>query len=852
MNTIEGYKSPMAELAKHNEIVPVGIFTKIITRLSTPSGWFNKEKRFEALANEVISHVKNKEETVGKKLGHIWRLDGEEVDKLVEKLKSGVENNIIYLQFIFSHLPNKSEDEVYKKTMDNVRKIQFQIGKFYEDKIDSKDNTNGRYNLEQAEKWYTEAEKSGHKEAKNALLGLANLQFEMGMSYEKQVKTAEEKGKKYKLAELDKKALNDLYVQHDLLRDAISWCAKAANSGHKQASEALSKQYKKFKELYMRVEDIQNDFAKAALLDERFTKKYDIDEDHAFFETTKLVADAGDGEACKDLAICYENGIECNSSKEAADEYLKQHQFQIGKFYADKAASLEGDLKLKYLLEAFNWLAPAAPSGNNVADEYWKQTQFQIGKVCADKADSLKEDFENALRNRKAAIDWYAAAAASGYKEANKALSEQYSKFKREYKAGIEEISEEALNQDIFDVSSLDSRYQEAGMKLYFDTTKLAAELGVAQACRDLASCYENGVGCQKSDKDALTYFVKAADLHDRVSQIKVAEHYYDAKSRDILNAVKYYKLAADNGNNYAKYMLACIYFKGEDKTPRNRNESIKESIKYAELVANDSSASKNLKTDALNLIAQCYEEGVDGVQNLGLAFEKYKAAADLGLASAQLLLARCYEEGRVVAKNLELAFKNYKAAADTGLASAQFRVAQYYENGEGVVQKNPQAAFAYYEKAAQQDHGAANYTLFQYYFLGKAPAQIDLEKATEYLLQAGNGGVRKAEYLLGTFFENGFYVNKVCVFGKKPQEAVERYKSASSMGVILATCKLIDVYRDGIMGVEKDGSDTVGPNAEEESKYKARYVKQKDMPTRDIDTSEIDAARKFYESLTS
>ena len=93
-----------------------------------------------------------------------------------------------------------------------------------------------------------------------------------------------------------------------------------------------------------------------------------------------------------------------------------------------------------------------------------------------------------------------------------------------------------------------------------------------------------------------------------------------NGKPQDDGMAVKYYRLAADQGYANAQYNLGVCYYNGQG-------------------------------------VPQDYAQAV----------KYYRLAADQGLAEAQYNLALCYEKGQGVAKNLNEAIRLYRMVAATG-----------------------------------------------------------------------------------------------------------------------------------------------------------------------------------------
>ncbi len=129
---------------------------------------------------------------------------------------------------------------------------------------------------------------------------------------------------------------------------------------------------------------------------------------------------------------------------------------------------------------------------------------------------------------------------------------------------------------------------------------------------------------------------------------------------KDYKEAVKWYKMAANQGNARAQYNLGVCY-----KFGKGVEKDWKEAVKWC------------------------------------------KMAADQGNSHAQYNLGICYQTGQGVEKDYKEAVKWYKMAANQGNARAQYNLGVCYDDGEGVDINPKLAAFWYCKAAAQGDANA-------------------------------------------------------------------------------------------------------------------------------------------------
>jgi uncharacterized protein len=151
-----------------------------------------------------------------------------------------------------------------------------------------------------------------------------------------------------------------------------------------------------------------------------------------------------------------------------------------------------------------------------------------------------------------------------------------------------------------------------------------AADAGKNQAWYDIGFVYSNGVGVEMNITEAMKYFRKGAEAGNADCQTSMGM-FYQAGERipggvkaDPAEAVKWYRLAAEQDHGEAIFHLAQLYMQGE-----------------------------GVQQDAI--------EGV----------KWFRRGAELGNPEAKWILGRCYEEGRGVAKDIVQACALYSAAID-------------------------------------------------------------------------------------------------------------------------------------------------------------------------------------------
>jgi TPR repeat protein len=169
-----------------------------------------------------------------------------------------------------------------------------------------------------------------------------------------------------------------------------------------------------------------------------------------------------------------------------------------------------------------------------------------------------------------------------------------------------------------------------------------------------------------------------------------------------IENCLKAGSLETKDGHAKAQFYLGLYYEEGYG-VPQDYIEAVKWYRKAAE--QGDADAQCNL--------GYCYKNGRGVPPNYAEAAKWYRKAAEQGNAQAQYNLGGSYYNGQGVPKDYTEAVKWYLKAAEQGIAQAQFNLGVCYYNGYGVTQ-NKAEAVKWYRKAAQQGYGLAQEALKQ------------------------------------------------------------------------------------------------------------------------------------------
>jgi TPR repeat protein len=165
---------------------------------------------------------------------------------------------------------------------------------------------------------------------------------------------------------------------------------------------------------------------------------------------------------------------------------------------------------------------------------------------------------------------------------------------------------------------------------------------------------------------------------------------------RDLVNAARYWRMAAQAGDVGAMKRIGTMYYRGDGV--RKAPSLALGWLRRAGLAGD---------RDAQVLVAYCYHTGHGGPRDLPEARRWYARAAAQGDIGAMLALAYLYQGGDGHPQDPGVAIQWYGMAAERGSAAAQFHLGVIHEEGRGVPAE-PLEAYKWYALAAEQRHQLA------------------------------------------------------------------------------------------------------------------------------------------------
>lgn len=170
--------------------------------------------------------------------------------------------------------------------------------------------------------------------------------------------------------------------------------------------------------------------------------------------------------------------------------------------------------------------------------------------------------------------------------------------------------------------------------------------------------------------QQAYEIFRSLTEQGNAFAQFNLGEMYYKGRGvpQNDEEALRWYRAAAEQGDENARVMLAIIEVQGMLLQSRL-------------LDAEQGNANQQFA------LGKMYSEGQDVPQNYEEAVRWFRAAADQGHAHAQAELGSMYALGLGVPQNYGEAVRWLRAASEQGFAEAQFVLGGWYALGRGVPQ---------------------------------------------------------------------------------------------------------------------------------------------------------------------
>lgn len=288
-----------------------------------------------------------------------------------------------------------------------------------------------------------------------------------------------------------------------------------------------------------------------------------------------------------------------------------------------------------------------------------------------------------------------------------------------------------------------------------------------------------NQTNHKEYDLTTMNGCLEAAEAGVLEAQIKLGDYFMKMDKYhepDTVQALFWYKAAAQQGNAYAQYQLGKLYetiYEDEKSTEEWYLKSATQGFPDAFYSLGRYYYIKDFEDKAIIWLEKsANEDNPNAMYILGLihenheeylkAYSWYKKAADKGSAWGQRQLGFLYLLGRGVPRTPQRAFELFSLAEEQGDSEAQWALGYMYEQGEGVRQ-NYQMAIHWYTLSHEQGNSTAPRRLGFLYEYGNGVPK-DLSKAAEYYqiaIERGNESAKKDLTRL-KIMENPWYVTDI------------------------------------------------------------------------------------------
>ena len=216
-----------------------------------------------------------------------------------------------------------------------------------------------------------------------------------------------------------------------------------------------------------------------------------------------------------------------------------------------------------------------------------------------------------------------------------------------------------------------------------------------------------------------------------------------------------------------------------------------------------------NDDTEAMRMIASCYDQGIGVEKDEQMTLEWYRKASELGDVEAMYKTGLCYQFDSGVS---EEALKWYEKAAALGHANSMFRIGSLYRDGDGV-EENRDTMLQWFVKAfkAAVQEGLYGDSDFCYdvdlAYLEEECDEKEFQELVEWCQNAAASGNTAAMMHLAYLAEpcldddddeDDQVVVDLAEKREAYKEALQRYRKAADLGNADAVWELVKIYGNG------------------------------------------------------
>ena len=281
------------------------------------------------------------------------------------------------------------------------------------------------------------------------------------------------------------------------------------------------------------------------------------------------------------------------------------------------------------------------------------------------------------------------------------------------------------------------------------------------QYCLGLSHAF--ALNHKKDRVQAVKWFRKAADQNHPAAQAVLGYLYErgDGVKADSAEAAKWYRRAADQNNSDGLFNLGRAYEHGIglSKDLAQARTYYSKAAAVGSRDAQQALANLGKGPEPASPGQAQFDEGARlyKTKDYSSAAKVFLKLAEQGNPKAQLQIGYQYEFGEGIRQSPGEAVRWYRKAADQGNAIAQNNLGKMYEDGIGVKEDWAEAV-RWYRKSAEQDYAEGQFSLGRAYQFGIAVPQ-NRHEAIRWFDKAGDQGHDQANYFANDLKQRGRYI---------------------------------------------------------------------------------------------
>ena len=382
-------------------------------------------------------------------------------------------------------------------------------------------------------------------------------------------------------------------------------------------------------------------------------------------------------------------------------------QYYLGMIYRTGSHGVAKDVPV-----SVTWLTKSAEQGHSKAQYYLGRTYFDFDGNTS----GVAKDTRNA-------VSWWRKAAAQGDADAQEALGFCYAQgggglVKNEIEAYAYQILASRSNASaVASREKFEASLTPESLRAGVARSKVLQTAPVVTAN---SAAPASGVKAPPAEVKAIQDLKAVAAKGDRTAQFTLGIYYANGSeglARDSVEAVKWYRMAADQGHVTAQYYLGRRYASGSGVA-----KDIVQAVAWYRKAADQGYAEAQFK------LGTYYSDGVDATPDQIQAVAWYRKAADQGLVEAQYILGNSYAKGEGVAKDQLQSLRWYRIAASQGHSGAQLNLGNSYYTGTPALPQDFVQAAKWWRKTAELGNAEAQFKLGNCYAKGTGVSKDEIE----------------------------------------------------------------------------------------------------------------------------